>query len=148
MSLTSADSDSWNVAHGKDPEQPSILRYRPNLSGSVGDPSYNRRLTIIWPFGSEDESGMPNDEQSAELKKFEDTMIEALDSTGIAILTFVFTSAGQREWCFYFSDVDEAGRAINEALAGQPVLPIQLGVEEDPDWSMFREVLRGCGHST
>ena len=146
MSVTPADSDAWNVAHGKDPEKPSILRYRPNLSGTVGDPSYSKRLTIIWPYGGDNDSGMPNEEQSAALKKFEDTMIEALDATGLAILTFVFTSAGQREWHFYISDVDEVGHAVNEALVGQPVLPIELGVEEDPGWSVFRQVLRGCGH--
>lgn len=90
---------------------------------------------------------MPNELQNAELGNFEDSVVDALDATELAILAFVFTCSGQREWHFYVSDIGAVGQAINEALAGQPVLPIELTVEDDPEWSKFNSVLQGCGHS-
>jgi hypothetical protein len=146
MNPISADNDAWNVANGTNPDKPSVLRYRPNLQERIADPAYGSHLTIIWPYDSDNKSGMPNDLQNIELGNFEDTVVDALDSSDLAILAFVFTCAGQREWHFYVSDVGAVGQAINEALAGQPVLPIELTVEDDPEWSEYQEVLRGCGH--
>lgn len=147
MAQISADNDAWNVANGTNPDKPSVLRYRPTLQGRMGNPAYGRRLTIIWTFDSDNESGMPNVFQNTELGYFEDTLVDVLDATGLAILAFVFTCSGQREWHFYVSDVNAVGQAINVALAGRPVLPIELTVEDDPEWSEYRAVLQGCGHS-
>ena len=145
MSKVTADNDAWNVANGTNLDKPLILRYRPNLQDRLGDPDYGRRLTIIWSFESDDSSGMPNDEQTTELGSFEDTVVDALDDSSLAILAFIVTCSGQREWHFYVSDIEAVGTAINEALAGQPVLPIELTVNEDPEWAEFEDVLRGCG---
>jgi len=146
MTQRLANDDAWNVANGTNPDKPSVLRYRPALQKRVGDPAFGRHLTIIWPYGSDNSSGMPNDQQNTALGDFEDIVVDVIDATKLAILTFVFTSPGQREWHFYVSDAGAVGEAINEALAGQPVLPIELSVEDDPEWSEFQEVLRGCGH--
>ena len=144
MSMPTADNDAWNIANGTNLDKPSVLRYRPKLRERIGDPDFDRRLTIIWPYEADNSSGMPNRQQTAELEDFEDTIVEAIDTSGIAILAFVFTSVGQREWHFYVSDVGAVGQAINEGLAGRPVLPIELSVEDDPDWGEFQSVLTGC----
>ena len=78
------------------------------------------------------------------MKAFEDTLIETLDPDRLAVLAFVFTNAGSREWYFYLSDLDEVGIRIKKALAKIPQLPIELTVVHDPEWNELRQVYQLC----
>ncbi|MEN8661967.1 MAG: DUF695 domain-containing protein [Lentimonas sp.] len=147
MKIESVNSDAWNIAKGKNPETPTVLRFRPSLEAFLGDENYPRRLTIIWKFDAIDASGMPSDTQSADMKDFENLLIEALDPDRLAILAFVFTSSGFREWHFYLSDVSEVGIRINKTLASVPKLPIDLNVEDDPEWDELKQVYQMCNPS-
>lgn len=140
MKIEAVNSDAWNIAKGTNPEKPTVLRFRPSLEAFLGDKNYPRRLAITWKFEPVDTSGMPSDTQSADMKDFEYLLIEALDPDRLAILAFVFTSSGSREWHFYLSDVSEVGIRINRALANVPKLPIELNVEDDPNWDELRPV--------
>ncbi|HAV13243.1 MAG TPA: hypothetical protein DCX06_07115 [Opitutae bacterium] len=145
MTIAAANSDAWNIAKGKNPEKPTVLRFRPSLEAFLGDEKYPKRLAIFWKFDAADYSGMPTDSQSADMKEFEDILIEALDPDRLAVLAFVFTSSGTREWNFYLSDVSEVGVRINKALSAVPKLPIELKVEDDPNWDELRQVYQMCG---
>ena len=144
MKIAAAQTDAWNIAKGKNPEQASLLRFRPSLQKFLADENYPRRLTITWDFSPGDADGMPTDTQSADMKDFEKLLLDALDPDRLAILAFVYTTRGSREWHFYFSDADEVSQRINQALAGVPTLPIQLHVEEDPNWEPLRQVYQIC----
>ena len=144
MKIEAANTDAWNIAKGKNPEQPTVLRFRPSLHEHLGSEDYPRRLVIIWQFEAADATGMPDDTQSADMKDFEDMLIDALDPDRLAILAFVFTSSETREWNFYLSDVSEVGIRINKALSAIPQLPIDLTVESDPNWDELRQVFQLC----
>jgi hypothetical protein len=144
MKIEAANTDAWNIAKGKNPEKPTVLRFRPSLESHLGDPNYPKRLIILWQYDAADSSGMPTDTQSADMKDFEDLLIEALDPERLAILAFIFTTAGTREWNFYLSDVDEVGTRINKALSSVPQLPISLTVVDDPQWDELRQVYQLC----
>jgi len=144
MKIEAANTDAWNIAKGKHSEKPTVLRFRPSLEAHLGDEKYPRRLLIVWQFDPEDNSGMPSETQSADMKDFEDMLIQTLDHDRLAILAFVFTTLGSREWHFYFSDISEAGIRINQALAATPGLPITLKVEDDPNWDELRQILQLC----
>ena len=120
------------------------MRFRPSLEAFLGDDAYPRRLMIVWQFEAADATGMPTDTQSADMKDFEDMLIHALDPDRLAVLAFVFTTAGTREWHFYLSDVSEVGIRINKALSTIPQLPIDLTVEDDPNWDELRQVFQLC----
>lgn len=140
-----ADSDAWTLAEGKFREKPTLLRYRPNLKNFLGHSNYPRRLTIIWEYEEkEGRDGLPCDDQSDEMREFEDALIAVLDSDRIAILAFIFTHDGNREWNFYIGDVQVVGEKINEALADKPGLPISLEVEDDSEWTEMAKVLQDC----
>jgi len=143
MEIPSADIAAWSIAKGTNPDKPTVLRFRPNLAAFIGDARYPRRLIIFWSFEG-GPSGLPDHGQAEEMGAFEDAIIAALDPDRLAILAFVFTASGQREWHFYVSDVGQVGERINEALAGKPIFPIELHVEDDPDWSEFAAVIQGC----
>jgi hypothetical protein len=143
--IKAAQTDAWNLAKEKNPEQATVLRYRPSLREFLGDENYTKRLTIVWTFEPADEAGRPSDTQSADMKDFEDLLLRTLDPDRLAILAFVFTGSGKREWHFYLSDIDEVGIRINQALAKTPNLPIQLKIVNDPNWEELRQVYLSCG---
>jgi len=78
------------------------------------------------------------------MKNFEDMLIETLDPDRLAILAFVFTTNGTREWNFHLSNVSEVSIRINKALSTVQKLPIELIVEDDPNWNELRQVLQLC----
>ena len=138
-----ADSDAWNLAEGESKGQPTLIRYRPNLEEHLGDQRYPRRLTMTWDFDT-NSSGMPPGQMADEMRDFEDALDAALDPERLAILAFIHTHGGSRRWHYYLADVDAVGQRINEALSHKPKFPIELAVEDDPDWHEMRMVFEGC----
>jgi hypothetical protein len=141
--IPASESDAWTVAEGEVQGLPSLLRFRPNLKDWLGDPRYTQLLTIYWQYESSNSSGMPDDESSEAMGLFEDTLEAALDSDRMAILAAVRTGSETRSWHFYLRDIETVSQRINQALG--PGLPIELEVEDDPDWDFLRNVFRMCG---
>ena len=144
MSIPSADTDAWTSAEGSIGDKVSLLRFRPNLEDYLGDPDYPRRLVITWEFDEMNSSGMPSSEQSDEMRAFEDSVVSAVDPERLAILAFVFTNSGIREWHYYVNEVNAVGNKINQALTRFPKLPISLKVEDDSNWDELRQVCAQC----
>jgi len=132
--------DAWTVAEGTFAGNPTYIRYRPNMAKHLGSADYPRRLTIIWKYkpGSAAE-GLPSPDDLEKMHSFEKKISDALEKNSDAVITFIFTSNGQREWNFYIRDAQAVGRIINDTL--EPGLPIEIQVEDDPGWSGFSEVL-------
>lgn len=135
-----AVEDSWATANGSIDGRPSTVRYRPGLSSALGHPALPRRLLITWEYGDDGESGLPSDE--AALHAFESALHDALDRDRTAVLAFVFTHLGVREWHYYVDDLDAVSDKINDALADQPDLPIWIKAFDDPEWTELASVLR------
>ncbi|KKL01053.1 DUF695 domain-containing protein [Rheinheimera mesophila] len=144
MEIPSSETAPWNLAEGDNNGLPRIIRYRPDLEPFIGIESHPQRLVIIWEYDTENSSGMPSDKQSDEMKAFEDVLASALDPNRLAVLAFILTSNGSREWHYYVSDIEEVGQKINNALSGFPKLPIHLQVESDPEWEQISIVYSIC----
>ncbi|TLU59458.1 DUF695 domain-containing protein [Thalassotalea litorea] len=142
--IPSADSASWNIAESKPEGQPRLIRYRPDLEPYLGNPNYPKRLVIIWDFEIDNSSGMPSQQLVEDMKSVEDALISSLDSDRLAILAFVLTNPGSREWHYYIGDIEEVGNRINSALSTFPKLPLHLQVEEDPEWEQIKTVYEIC----
>ena len=144
MNIPSANDDAWNTAEGKRNGEVSLIRYRPNLEHFLGNPDYSQRLVIIWDFSQNNSNGMPSNEQSDDMRNFEDVIVNALDPDRSGILVLVLTNAGMREWHYYIKDISEVGNRINNALSEFPKLPINLQVEEDQNWGELKTVYELC----
>lgn len=144
LEIPSADTSAWNIAEGESEGKPRMIRYRPDLESFIGSSDYPKRLVIIWDYEEDNTSGMPSKQVSEEMKNFEDALIGALDPDRLAILTFVLTHAGCREWHYYVNDIQEVGNRINSALSEFPKLPLHLQVEDDPEWEQLRAVYSIC----
>ena len=58
----------------------------------------------------------------------------------MAILTGIYTGAGERNWVFYVRSLHIFQRKINEILAPFDQLPLEFYAEEDPAWDEYREM--------
>lgn len=145
MEIPSADTSAWNIAEGDNDGMPRLIRYRPDLEPFIGSPNYPKRLVIIWDYELDNSSGMPSNQQSEQMKSFEDVLDEALDHDRLAILAFILTCNGTREWHYYVGNIQEVGERINSTLSTFPKLPIHLQVEDDPEWQQIITVYSICG---
>lgn len=139
--IPSADTDEWATAQGVIGERLSLLRFRPGLKEFLGDPRFGRRLHVTWSLEDDRSSGMPSEDDSDAMRPLEDRLVGALEVARAGVLAFVCTHAGNREWHFYVSESADLGSIINDALADMPGLPIEIALEDDPNWSEFGAVL-------
>lgn len=137
-----ADDDSWTLAEGSIDGRRSILRYRAGLAGVMGHPALPRRLLITWEYGDDGETGMPAEAIEAELAGLESRLHAALDPERTAVLAFVFTHIGAREWHYYCDDLDLVDDMINAALEDRPDLPISIKAFDDPEWLELGSLLK------
>ena len=144
MRIPTADEDAWNNAEGKNNGRLSYIRYRPGLQEYLGNPAYSRRLTIFWDYEDDGLGGMPSSELSDQMKDFEDSLVHELDPDRAGILAFIYTSAGTREWHFYLKNDCEISLRINQALSVFPKLPIELQMQDDPEWAELKGVYSLC----
>jgi hypothetical protein len=139
--IRAADDDEWTLAEGSIDERPSMVRFRPGLAQAMGLPALPKRLVVVWEYGDDGDTGMPDAEIAEDLELFENALNEALDPDRTAVLAFVFTHLGTREWHYYIADLEEVADKINEALCEQPDLPIQMRAFDDPEWTELATVL-------
>lgn len=145
MKIAAANSAPWNIAESDNGDMPRLIRYRTDLAPFIASSDYPQRLVIIWEYDADNLIGMPSTEQSETMKSFEDALVETLDSDRLAVLAFVLTCNGSREWHYYINHVDEVGLRINTALSEFQKLPIHLQVENDPEWEQISLVYQICG---
>jgi len=139
--IRAADDDEWTLAEGSIDDRPSMVRFRPALAPVMGHEELPRRLVVTWDFGDDGESGMPDGEIAEDLELFENALNDALDPDRVAVLAFVFTHMGVREWHYYFANIKLVTGRINDALAEQPDLPIEIRAFDDPEWTELAAVL-------
>ena len=145
MKIAAANLAPWNIAESDNGGMPRLIRYRTDLAPFIARSDYPQRLVIIWEYDADNLNGMPSTEQSETMKSFEDALVETLDSDRLAVLAFVLTCNGSREWHYYINRVEEVGLRINTALSEFPKLPIHLQVENDPEWEQISLVYQIYG---
>lgn len=144
MQIESADSASWNIAEGFRDDKPILIRYRPDLDSLFGHLNYSKRLVIFWDYVCTNSTGLPDNNQLNDMREFEDSIVDALDKDRLGIFVYSYTYSGTREWHFYVSNIQLVGETINNALASFPKLPIELQVEDDPQWDKLKSIYAHC----
>lgn len=103
----------------------------------------NRRFTIrvevIWPYDGT-ASGMPDDATAKMMEEITDSFNAILDKDPVAVMTGIYTGAGERNWVFYTLSTNIFNKKLNEAFGPYPLLPLQITAENDPDWAEYDEM--------
>jgi hypothetical protein len=150
-SPVSEGAGQWTVAEGGEPGRPVLIRVRTDLDPAVTRPRWSHRLAVVWTFpleGSEGQHGLPTSDQQAAMTRLEQALAIGLEDPGVAVLTSIATSCGQREWIWYCRPAAELNPAFNAALKGHPRYPLQLHLTADPAWGGYQRLLAAIGRGT
>lgn len=103
-------------------------------------PKYAIRVEITLPY-SADTLGFPEAKDAELLETITTNFEKLLKGKNTAILTGIYTGAGERNWVFYTFNTDIFNRFLNHALAELPLLPLRITAENDSDWAEYDEML-------
>ena len=105
---------------------------------------YSIRLEITMPYTPAGPLGFPDEATSQLLDQATEAMQKDLKGKNTAIMTGIYTGAGERNWIFYTFSTDIFGRYLNKALADLPLLPLKIYAENDPQWAEYDEMIAEC----
>ena len=138
------DDSLWTLLKGMEDGHPYVIRVRTDLAAVVGDRSLPNLLEIRWTYFVDESHaahGLPTQEQLEEMAAFEERIVPALEHGRHAILVSVNMRCGERRWLCYCATREQAERALNAALGGDPAFPIDLSMMPDPEWNFYRDLL-------
>ncbi|MBD5177536.1 MAG: DUF695 domain-containing protein [Bacteroidales bacterium] len=104
----------------------------------------NIRIEITLPYTPAGELGFPDDATAKLMEEVTDAFQAALKGKNTAILTGIYTGAGERNWVFYTFSTDVFNSFLNRTLAPFPLLPLNIYAENDPTWAEYDEMLAAC----
>ena len=130
-------NDTWKAGEGEIDGTPFIIRYRPHLHNFIETGTYNHRMEMVWLYKSPNPALMPEEDEYESMREAEDRLAAAFEKDALAVLAFVYTGHNQQVWHWYTHDLKSAGIRMNEALAGWDELPLELYVEDDPEWDEY-----------
>ncbi len=97
-------------------------------------------LTVVsWRYDGAKNNGMPTTDVHEQMVLLEDS-IDSLQEAGLCVQVYTKTGNGLKELVYYIGDREEFMRAFNEALADQPIYPLEIEFFEDPEWSDLQTV--------
>ena len=103
------------------------------------NPRFNIRVEVTWRYES-DSTGMPDEPTAKLMEDVQDALQAEFIKDPVAVLTGIYTGAGERNWVFYTLSTHIFGRKLNESLAPFDLLPITIYAENDPDWAEYDEM--------
>lgn len=139
--MASDDNSDWWTAPAESDDGRLIMvtgrrdigRFRSNLRFSI-------RIEIRWVYDASPAAGMPSDADAATMGEATDSLLAVLAKDPAAVMTGIFTGAGERTWVFYTLSTHIFQKKLNEALADLPLLPLEISAENDPDWEEYAEM--------
>lgn len=133
-------SNEWFTALSEDEAGHLVTVYgRDELTEFIQSGKLKERVEITWKYEG-DEKGMPSDELAAQMETVEETLRKVMEKDKLAILTAVYTGAGEKIWVFYTRTVRVFGERLNEALASFELLPITIYTEVDAEWEEYLDM--------
>lgn len=139
MAKLNIPNDWWTAPAEGDNGELIIVTGRRDLDGIIASGIFNDRVEVTWKYEPES-NGMPDFKTSCLMEKVNESIETTFKKDPVAILTGIYTGAGERNWIFYTRSVNIFGKKINEALAPFELLPITIYVEKDPEWNEYREM--------
>ncbi len=100
---------------------------------------FSIRVEVTWKYQS-DSGGMPDAVTSTLMEQVQDALQSTFIKDPVAVLTGIYTGAGERNWVFYTLSTHIFGRKLNESLAQFDMLPITIYTENDPEWAEYDEM--------
>ncbi len=129
----------WTAPAIADDGRDMMVSGRSDVATFRRNPKFKIRIEIVWAYDALP-GGMPCDADAETMGQATDNLLEILHKDPVAVMTGIFTGAGERTWVFYTLSTNIFQKKLNEALADLPLLPLQITAENDPDWEAYQEM--------
>lgn len=133
-------SNEWFVADAENEGKPLIVRGRLFLDTLRQSGRFATRIALVWQYGG-DGKGLPTDKETQGLDLLNEQLRQALEEQEVAVLTAIFIGNRAARYEYYGTSAEAFGRVVEQAFANYPPLPIQIGVESDPEWKHYIETV-------
>lgn len=133
-------SDEWWTAPAEgDNGELVLVTGRRNMDEIMASKIFNDRIEVTWNYAPQ-ANGLPDESTSKLMEQVHDALRAEFDKDPVAIMTGIYTGAGERNWIFYTRSINIFGRKLNEILAPFELLPLSIYAEKDPEWNEYREM--------
>lgn len=134
-------TNDWFSAIAENNEGETIfIAGRDHLQEFRESGKFKQRVEITWPYAP-DAKGMPTDQEAELMEQVQVALQKEVEKNKLAILTSLYTGAGERIFVFYTRTSVAFGQSLNQALSTFDILPITLYVEQDEQWSEYMEMI-------
>lgn len=133
------ESEWWTAPAQAEDGRLIMVTGRKDVERFRSNPRFSIRVEVTWPYYG-DTDGMPDKSTSEQMEKTQEALESVFAKDPVAVLTGIYTGAGERNWVFYTLSTNIFGRKLNEALVDFPVLPLKIYAENDPDWNEYAEM--------
>ncbi len=137
--MTDQPQEPWLFATGSRGGVPMLCRLRTEAPTDAERAQFPLLVLIQWDFEPDDDA-MPDEATLASMAAFEDALDTGMRGGDWGRLVAVVTSGGEREWRVYTADFERFQDGINDALNGQPRLPLAFETFEDTEWQAYAEI--------
>lgn len=128
----------WTAPAESEDGQLVMVTGRKDVAKFRENPRFSIRVEVTWPYNGN--NGMPDVGTSELMDEVQARLMREFRRDPVAVLTGIYTGAGERNWIFYTLSTHIFGRKLNEALADLPVLPLKIYCENDPQWEEYDEM--------
>ena len=134
-------TDQWFTAIAESQEGSDTIF----VSGRIGidefrlSGKFRERAEVTWRY-EPDSKGMPDESTAEQMESVMEVLKRAMEKNKLAILTGVYTGAGERNMIFYTRNIPAFGTTLNEALSSFPLLPLTIYTEKDAEWDEYAEM--------
>ncbi len=134
-------TDDWWTAPSEDSEGRTVLvTGRRALENVIATGRYRFRIEVTWLY-EPDSGGMPDYQTSRTMEVVTDALQESLRRDPVAVMTGIYTGAGERNWVFYAVTLKSFQSMLNQALSViDEQLPLTFHAEEDPEWEEYQQM--------
>ena len=134
-------SDEWftAIAESEVGNDTIFISGRCDIDDFIKSGKFRERAEVTWSY-TPDAKGMPDEVVAQRMEEVMAVLKRAMEKNKLAILTGVYTGAGERNMVFYTRNIPAFGTTLNEALAPFELLPLTIYTEKDPEWSEYAEM--------
>lgn len=130
--------DIWSLAHGTHEGVPLLVRVRQEFNQSTNVEGYPKLILVKWAFQG-DPAGLPSGADQAQMERFENRLVTAVELDLAAVLVAVITTGGVRTWALYGRSVKTFSDRLHAMPQEQAQYPIDVEARDDPRWTFLHE---------
>lgn len=132
--------DWWTAPAESEDGRTVLVSGRNDVKKFRDNSKFNIRIEVVWQYSTSKDASMPSDADAEIMGQATDNLQAIFAKDPVAVMTGIFTGAGERTWVFYTLSTRIFQKKFNEALAELPTLPLQITAENDPYWEAYDEM--------